>query len=107
MPRRIGTSAAAEELFRIAEIKALGVVDVAFNKRCGLEITDMVKSKPVYRALSAFRAGIEGGISFLKRAFGLARCMWRGFSSFKAYAHASALACNLLVLARHILAAQT
>lgn len=89
----------------VADIKALGVKDVAFNKRCGLEITDMVKSKPVYRALSAFRSGIEGTISFLKRAFGLARCMWKGFASFKAYAQASVLACNLRILARHILAA--
>ena len=79
--------------------------DVAFNKRCGLEVTDRVKSKPVYRALSAFRSGIEGTISFLKRAFGLARCMWKGFASFKAYAQASVLACNLRILARHILAA--
>jgi len=106
-PRQASFDGAFASRANLAEIKALGVVDVAFNKRCGLEITDMVKSKPVYRALSAFRAGIEGGISFLKRVFGLARCMWRGFSSFKAYAHASALACNLLVLARHILAAQT
>jgi IS5 family transposase len=89
----------------VADIKALGVKDVAFNKRCGLEVTDMVKSKPVYRALSAFRSGIEGTISFLKRAFGLARCMWKGFASFKAYAQASVLACNLRILARHILAA--
>lgn len=87
----------------LAQIKALGVKDVAFNKRCGLEITDMASSRAVYRSLSAFRSGIEGSISFLKRAFGLARCLWRGFASFKAYAHASAFACNLLVLARHIL----
>jgi transposase, IS5 family len=90
----------------LAKLKALGIVDVAFNKRCGLEITDMVQSKAVYRALSAFRSGIEGTISFLKRALGLARCMWRGFASFKAYVHASALACNLRLLARHLLAAQ-
>lgn len=89
----------------VGEIKALGVTDVAFNKRCGLEIQDMVKSKLVYRALSAFRSGIEGTISFLKRAFGLTRCLWRGFASFKAYAQASVLACNLRILARSILAA--
>lgn len=104
-PRQASFDGAFASRANLAEIKALGVEDVAFNKRCGLEITDMVKSKPVYRALSAFRAGIEGSISFLKRSFGLVRCMWRGFSSFKAYAHASVLACNLLVFARHVLAA--
>jgi IS5 family transposase len=103
-PRQASFDGAFASRANLAEIKALGVEDVAFNKRCGLEVTDMVKSKPVYRALSAFRAGIEGSISFLKRSFGMVRCMWRGFSSFKAYAHASVLACNLLVLARHILA---
>ena len=89
----------------LAEIKALGVEDVAFHKRCRLEVEDMVKSPGVYRALRAFRAGIEGVISFLKRGFGLDRCLWRGFESFKAYVQASVLACNLLTVARHALAA--
>ena len=65
----------------------------------------MVESKPIFRKLSAFRAGVEGTISFFKRTLGWARCMWRGFDSFKAYVCASALAGNLLMLARHALAA--
>ena len=66
----------------------------------------MVKSCWVYRQLCAFRAGIEGVISFLKRGFGLGRCLWRGFQSFQAYVQASVLACNLLTAARHGLAAK-
>jgi len=89
----------------LADIKALGVEDVAFHKRCRLEVEDMVKSTWVYRQLRAFRAGIEGVISFLKRSFGLGRCLWRGFQSFQAYVQASVLACNLLTVARHALAA--
>jgi IS5 family transposase len=89
----------------LAEIKALGVEDVAFHKRCRLEVEDMVKSTWVYRQLRAFRAGIEGVISFLKRSFGLDRCLWRSFESFQAYVQASVLACNLLTIARHALAA--
>jgi len=58
--------------------KALGVTDVAFHKKRGLAIEDMVKSRWVYRKLRNFRAGIEAGISCLKRAYGLARCTWRG-----------------------------
>jgi IS5 family transposase len=103
-PRQVSFDGGFATRANLGAIKALGVQDAAFNKRCGLEITDMAKSKSVYRALSAFRSGIEGSISFLKRSFGLARCMWRGFASFKAYAQASALACNLLILARHVLA---
>jgi len=89
----------------LADIKALGVEDVAFHKRCRLEVEEMVKSTWVYRRLRAFRAGIEGVISFLKRGFGLGRCVWRGFRSFQAYVQASVLACNLLVVARRALAA--
>ena len=85
----------------LKEIKGLGVKDVAFNKKRGIEISEMVRSSWVYRSLSYFRAGIEGSISFLKRCFGLARCMWRGFESFKSYTWASIISHNLLILARH------
>lgn len=91
----------------LADIKALGVEDVAFSKGRGLSIADMVKSTSIYRCLRNFRAGIEGTISFLKRSFGLDRCCWSGFPSFNAYVHASVLACNLLVVARHLLSASS
>jgi len=89
----------------LAQIKALGVDDVVFHKRRGIEVEQMASSERVYKKLRAFRAGIEGTISFLKRVFGLERCVWRGFDSFRAYVHAGVLACNLLVVARHVLAA--
>jgi IS5 family transposase len=84
----------------LANIKELGVQDVVFNKKCGLDISQMASSSWVYRCLSNFRAEIEGGISFLKRCFRMSRCMWRGFASYKAYTWASILSHNLLVLAR-------
>jgi transposase, IS5 family len=85
----------------LVKIKALGVEDVAFNKKRGLEISEMASSSWVYRCLSFFRAGIESTISFLKRCFGLGRCMWRGLASYKSYTWASILSHNLLILARH------
>lgn len=88
----------------LAQIKALGVADVVFHKRRGIEVEQMASSERVYKTLRAFRAGIEGTISFLKRVFGLERCTWRGFDSFQAYVHAGVLACNLLVVARRSLA---
>lgn len=88
----------------LAQIKALGVTDVVFHKRRGIEIEQMASSTRVFKKLRAFRAGIEGTISFLKRVFGLERCTWRSFDSFKAYVQASVLACNLLVIARRLLA---
>lgn len=65
----------------------------------------MVKSTWVYRRLRDFRAGVEGVISFLKRAFGLDCCTWSGLASFKSYVCGSVLACNLLLVARHLLGA--
>ena len=50
-------------------------LDIAFHKKAGLRVEDMVKSRWVYRKLRNFRAGIEAGISCLKRAYGLARCL--------------------------------
>jgi len=88
----------------LASIKELGVKDVAFSKKRGLEIDEMTKSTWVYKRLRDFRAGIEGMISFLKRCFGLGRCTWRGFESFKAYAWSSVVTANLLLMARRMLA---
>jgi len=90
-------------LSHLADIKVLEVQDVCFAKGRGLKLNDMVKSTWVYRQLRRFRAGVESGISFLKRCFGLDRCSWRGHESFKAYTWASVLSANLLVLARHTL----
>lgn len=88
----------------VEEAHDLGVEDIAFHKKRGLEISDMVKSSWVYQRLRDFRAGIEGTISFLKRAFGLRCCTWKGAEGFRAYVHASVLAANLLTVARHQLA---
>ena len=80
--------------------KACGVTDVAFHKKRGLAVEDMVKSRWVYRKLRNFRAGIEAGISCLKRAYGLARCTWRGLDHFKTYIWSAVVAHNLVLLAR-------
>jgi IS5 family transposase len=103
-PRQVCFDGGFASKANLAELKALGVQDVAFSKHLGLSVTDMVKSSWVYKRLRNFRAGIEGTISFVKRIFGLDRCAWSGFASFRAYVHGSVLACNLLVLARHLLA---
>lgn len=88
----------------LADAKALGITDVAFSKKRGLAISDMTRSTWVYRCLRNFRAGIEGLISFFKRALGLGRCTWKGTESFASYVMASVIAGNLLTLARHLLA---
>lgn len=83
--------------------KAAGVNDVVFHKKCGLEVDDMAKSPWVFRKLRNFRAGIEGCISALKRAFGMTRATWRGERGFKSYVWVSIASFNAVVLARHLL----
>ena len=48
----------------------------------------------------SFRAGIEGSISVLKRAFGLARCLFRGFRNFASSIGLSVFCHNLVLLAK-------
>jgi IS5 family transposase len=50
--------------------------------------------------LQHFRAGIEGSISALKRAFGLLRCQYRGFKSFASHVGLGVFSYNLVVLAK-------
>jgi transposase, IS5 family len=59
-----------------------------------------VRSEWVYEKLRRFRAGIEGIISVLKRAFGLKRCNWTTWEGFKKYIYSCIVAFNLQVLAR-------
>ena len=84
----------------LAEAKLRKIKDVCFAKKRGLSETDMCRSHYVYRRLRRFRAGIESGISWLKRCLGFARCTWRGRDSFKSYVWSSIVAANLLTMAR-------
>jgi len=76
------------------------IKDVCFAKKRGLQVEDMCRSQWVYDRLRRFRAGIESGISWVKRCFGLTRCTWKGLRSFKSYVWASIVSANLLTLAR-------
>ena len=101
MPRQVAADGGYASGDNLCAAKAAGVVDVAFQKKRGLAIVDMAKSKWVYRRLSNFRAGIESGISCLKRAYGLSRCTWKGLAHFQSYVWSSVVAYNLSLLARY------
>jgi IS5 family transposase len=60
----------------------------------------MVKSRWVYRELRNYRTEIEAGFSCPKRAYGLARCTWRGLDHFKSYIWSAVVGHNLVLLAR-------
>lgn len=91
----------------LLKAKERNIKDVCFAKKRGLKETDMCRSEYVYNQLRRFRAGIESGISWLKRSFGLTRCTWKGFESFKCYVLSSVVAANLLTMARKKMAEST
>ena len=99
-PRQTAADGGYASRANLDAAKARGVADVAFHKKCGIAVTDMVKSPWVYRRLRNFRAGIEAGISCFKRAYGAARCTWRGLKHFKAYIWSAVVAHNLVLFAR-------
>jgi IS5 family transposase len=103
VPRQVAFDGnyASEENLR--EAKEMGVKDVCFTRRRGMEIEEMASSVRVYRLLKRFRAGVEATISYLKRVFGLRRCTWRGEESFQSYVWSSVVTANLVILARHLL----
>lgn len=86
--------------------KGKGIKDVCFAKGKGLEVQEMCRSSYVYKVLRRFRAGIESGISWLKRSLGLDRCSWKGFESFKSYVWSAIVSANLLTMARAQLSKQ-
>ncbi|MGA2150989.1 MAG: ISNCY family transposase [Geobacteraceae bacterium] len=100
MPRQISADGGFASKDNLAYAKKHDVKDAVFAKKRGLSVLDMAKSTWVYKALRNFRAGIEAGISVLKRAFGLDRCTWKGWEGFGRYVWSSIVSYNLLVLAR-------
>jgi len=100
VPRQLAVDGGYASKANLDAAKARGVEDVAFHKKRGLSIEAMVKSQWVYRQLRNFRAGIEAGISCLKRAYGLSRCTWKGLTHFKSFVWSSVVAHNLAMLAR-------
>lgn len=80
--------------------KAMGIDNVAFHKRVGLSVVDMTEDEWLFRELRNFRAGIEAGISYLKRCFGLKRIYWKGWDRFCSSIHLSVFTHNLIRWAR-------
>ena len=99
-PRQVAADGGYASTHNVQAAKLKGVKDVAFHKKRGLTIEAMVKSRWVYRKLRNFRAGIEAGISCLKRAYGLGRCTWKGIAHFRAYVWSSVVAHNLALFTR-------
>lgn len=99
-PRQMAADGGYASKENLQDARELQVKDVVFHKKRGLKVEEMAKSPWVYRKLRNFRAGIEAGISCLKRAYGLSRCTWKGLEHFKAYVWSSVVAHNLALFGR-------
>ena len=84
----------------VTQARASGVKRAVFSKRVGLGYHQMGVKKKTFAALKNFRAGIEGNISELKRAFGMSRANWKGLDGFKAYIWSAVLSYNLARMVR-------
>jgi len=101
IPAQVAVDGGYSSPANLTAAKALGVEDVGFHKRRNLTIEEMTGGDHwLYRELRNFRAGIEAGISYLKRCFGLKRVYWKGWDHFCASIWASIFAHNLVRLAR-------
>ena len=75
--------------------KAMGIKRVAFHKKTGVMLRAMGVQQKTLKTLRDFRAGIEGNISELKRAFGAGKALWRGEDGFMAFVWSSVISYNL------------
>lgn len=103
VPRQAAFDGGFASKDNLRDAKDLGVQDISFSKKRGLDVLDMARSTWVFKRLRNFRAGIEAWISFLKRCLGLDRCVWRDTAGFARYVGSSIVAANLLTLARHLI----
>ena len=101
VPRQVSVDGGYASKANLQAVKEMGVKDAAFHKKRGLEVEEMTKSAYVYKTLRRFRAGIEAGISWLKRCFGLSRCPNSGSERFDAHCWAAVVCYNLVILTRH------
>jgi len=100
LPVEIAADGGYASIANLAGAKDLGVREVAFQKKKGLSVAAMTSSEKAYRKLCDFRAGIEGNISELKRAYGLSRSLWRGLQGFMASVWSGIVSYNLVRIAR-------
>jgi len=97
---QIPTNVVADGCFATDEnakcAKAMGVQRAVFNKPVGLSYTEMGIKKKTFKKWTHFRAGVEGNISELKRAYGAGKALWKHEDGFAAFVWSSTLCYNLI-----------
>ncbi len=100
LPCDVATDGGYASKDNLADAKSMGIENVAFHKPVGLTVAEMTGDEWLFKELRNFRAGIEAGISYLKRCFGLKRIFWKGWDRFCASIHLTIFTHNLIRWAR-------
>jgi IS5 family transposase len=85
-----------EALAYIHHVKKVSICKPGYRSKARQQI----EKQSWFKKLQRFRAGIEGILSALMRGYGLKRCLWKGWQSFKSYVGLGVVAFNLQKLAR-------
>lgn len=82
-------------------LREAGIRQISMPKKGKLgELEKQRQRKKWFKNLQKYRAGGEAKISWLKRCFGLDRCLYRGDSGFGRWVGAGILANNLMVMTK-------
>jgi IS5 family transposase len=100
LPRSVVCDGGYASKDNVSKGRALGIQHVVFHKRVGISYLAMGVKRKTFERLRNFRAGIEGNISELKRAFGANKATWKQHDGFKAFVWSSVISYNLVRLAR-------
>ena len=99
-PREVVADGGYASEANVIDGRKSGVDRVVFNKRCGLGFHAMGVKKKTFERLRNFRAGVEGNISELMRAYGMAKATWKHRDGFIAYVWSCALSYNVMRMVR-------
>ena len=100
VPETTITDGGYASLDNIDKGKAAGIKRVGFHKKKGISVSAMGLKNKTLKTLRDFRAGVEGNISELKRAFGASKALWKGEDGFMSFVWASVISYNLTRLVR-------
>jgi len=100
LPKSVVSDGGYASKDNVSKGRALGIQHVVFHKRVGISYLAMGVKRKTFERLRNFRAGIEGNISELKRAFGANKATWKQYDGFKAFVWSSVISYNLVRLAR-------
>jgi len=102
-PRDVSVDGGYASLKNKKAAQEKGITNIVFNKVVG-SLKNQVTSKNIETRLKKWRSGIEAVISNYKRKFEMFTCNWKGQAHFDAKILWSAIAYNIRVMTRLVLA---